>query len=133
MAGNPYTESGEKFRIPNMLSNRADTYNLGDIIGETEDVFKHSYLENSLTSNTVLRKLAAKSHKDLYPLLQLTQTGSHEGLDFEAPHAPEELNDYVAVLQRLLRIRDVILKVNQGYIRLAAQAEEFPTEPAFKL
>ena len=26
MAGNPYTESGEKFRIPDMLSNRADTY-----------------------------------------------------------------------------------------------------------
>jgi hypothetical protein len=33
MAGNPYTESGEKFRIPDMLANRADTYNLGDILG----------------------------------------------------------------------------------------------------
>ena len=33
MAGNPYTESGEKFQIPDMLANRADTYNLGDIIG----------------------------------------------------------------------------------------------------
>ncbi|MEM8621855.1 MAG: ATP-binding protein, partial [Actinomycetota bacterium] len=28
MAGNPYTESGEKFRLPDMLTNRADTYNL---------------------------------------------------------------------------------------------------------
>jgi MoxR-like ATPase len=33
MAGNPYTESGTKFQIPDMLANRADTYNLGDILG----------------------------------------------------------------------------------------------------
>ena len=30
MAGNPYTESGERFQIPDMLANRADTYNLGE-------------------------------------------------------------------------------------------------------
>ena len=51
MAGNPYTESGEKFRIPDMLANRADIYNLGDIIGDSQEVFKLSYIENSLTSN----------------------------------------------------------------------------------
>ena len=34
MAGNPYTESGERFQIPDMLSNRADVYNLGEIIGD---------------------------------------------------------------------------------------------------
>jgi hypothetical protein len=33
MAGNPYTETGASFRIPDMLANRADTYNLGDILG----------------------------------------------------------------------------------------------------
>ncbi|MGV3485595.1 MAG: DNA repair ATPase, partial [Planctomycetaceae bacterium] len=33
MAGNPYTESGERFQIPDMLSNRADVYNLGEMIG----------------------------------------------------------------------------------------------------
>ena len=32
MAGNPYTESGEQFQIPDMLANRADIYNLGDIL-----------------------------------------------------------------------------------------------------
>ena len=35
MAGNPYTESGEKFQIPDMLANRADTYNFGDVIGDS--------------------------------------------------------------------------------------------------
>ena len=36
MAGNLHTESGEKFKIPDMLSNRADTYNLGDVVGATQ-------------------------------------------------------------------------------------------------
>ena len=47
MAGNPYTESGEKFRIPDMLANAADIYNLGEIIGDSADAFEMSYLENS--------------------------------------------------------------------------------------
>ncbi|MEM8907745.1 MAG: DNA repair ATPase, partial [Bacteroidota bacterium] len=49
MAGNPYTESGDKFQIPDMLANRADIYNLGDIIGDSAEVFKLSYIENALT------------------------------------------------------------------------------------
>ena len=84
MAGNPYTESGEKFRIPDMLANRADTYNLGDIIGDTADVFKLSYIENSLTSNTVLAKLAAKSQKDVYALIQLAETATAKGWSLKA-------------------------------------------------
>ena len=36
MAGNPYTESGERFAIPDMLANRADTYNLGDVFSGSE-------------------------------------------------------------------------------------------------
>ena len=39
MAGNPYTESGEAFQIPDMLANRADTYNLGDMLGGKEELF----------------------------------------------------------------------------------------------
>ena len=35
MAGNPYTETGEKFHITNMLANRADVYNLGDMLAGT--------------------------------------------------------------------------------------------------
>ena len=40
MAGNPYTESGEVFKIPDMLANRADIYNLGDVLGSVRDKFK---------------------------------------------------------------------------------------------
>ena len=133
MAGNPYTESGEKFRIPDMLANRSDIYNLGDIIGKTKDVFELSYIENALTSNPVTQKLAAKSIKDLYPILQFAQTGTKEGLDFEANHSPQEIAEYAEVLKKMLRVRDVILKVNLEYIRSAAMAEAYRTEPPFLL
>ncbi len=133
MAGNPYTESGDKFQIPDMLANRSDIYNLGDIIGDTADVFGLSYVENSLTSNSALQRLSNKSMKDVYAVIKLAETGSKEGLDFEANHSPEELNEYVSVLQKMLRIRNVILKVNLEYIRSAAMADDYRTEPAFKL
>jgi hypothetical protein len=49
MAGNLYTETGTKFRLPDMLANRADTYNLGDIIGSNTQWFKASYIENAVS------------------------------------------------------------------------------------
>ncbi|MCB9233485.1 MAG: DNA repair ATPase [Bacteroidia bacterium] len=133
MAGNPYTESGDKFQVPDMLANRADTYNLGDIIGDTEEAFKLSYIENCLTSNPILQKLATKSRKDIHSFIRLARTGDREGLEFEAGYSPEEINEFVSVLGKLLQVRDIILKVNLQYIASAAQADEYRTEPPFQL
>ncbi len=133
MAGNPYTESGDKFQIPDMLANRADIYNLGDIIGDSAEVFKLSYIENALTSNRTLARLAGKSMKDVYQLIKRAKTDSRAALELEANHTTSELNEYVSVLKKLLRIRDVVLSVNQEYIRSAAMQDEYRTEPAFKL
>jgi len=133
MAGNPYTESGEKFRIPDMLSNRADTYNLGDIIGDNSSVFELSYIENALTSNPVLNPLTSRSQNDICNMIKIAETGSREGVEFEGKIGREELNDYISVIRKLFRIRDVVLKINQEYIRSAAQADEFRAEPPFKL
>jgi MoxR-like ATPase len=133
MAGNPYTESGDKFQIPDMLANRADIYNLGDIIGSADEAFKLSYIENSLTSNPVMQRLSMKSHADVLAMVRLAQTGSKDGITYEASHSAEEINEYVSVLKKLLAIQEVILKVNKEYIRSAAQADEFRTEPPFKL
>ncbi len=133
MAGNPYTESGEMFRIPDMLSNRADIYNLGEIIGDTQDVFEMSYLENCLTSNPVLNKLAARSQKDVYGVIRIAAQESREGVELEGNYALEEINEMVAVMQKLMRVRDVVLAVNREYIRSAAQADAYRTEPPFLL
>ncbi|MBI1292687.1 AAA domain-containing protein [bacterium] len=133
MAGNPYTESGDKFQIPDMLANRADTYNLGDIIGDSREAFELSYIENSLTSNPILGRLSTRSQKDLYTFVRLVDTGSREGLDFEGSYSAEEQTEIVAVLRRMREIQSVILKVNLEYIRSAAQEDAYRTEPPFKL
>ena len=133
MAGNPYTEVGGKFQVPDMLANRADTYNLGDILGGHESAFKDSYIENALTSNAVLAKIAARSHKDALTVLQIAHTGSREDVEFEGNFGADEINDAVAVMEKLLRIREVILRVNQQYIASAAMEDAYRTEPPFKL
>ncbi|MCA9121811.1 MAG: DNA repair ATPase [Planctomycetaceae bacterium] len=133
MAGNPYTESGEKFQIPDMLANRADVYNLGEIIGDSADVFEMSYLENSLTSNPILNKLASRSQADVYEVIRLARYDKHEDVNLEGNYSLEELNEMVAVMKKLMRVRDIILKVNREYIRSAAQSDDYRTEPPFKL
>ena len=133
MAGNPYTESGEKFKIPDMLSNRADTYNIGDIVGDNYNEFVMSYIENCLTSNPVLEKLANRSQSDVYSIMKLAETDQKDGLNFESNYSVDELNEYVATMKKLFVVRDVVLKVNQQYINSAGQAEEYRTEPKFLL
>jgi phage shock protein A len=133
MAGNPYTESGGKFQIPDMLANRADTYNLGDILGGHAAAFKSSYIENSLTSNKALSRLASRSQKDVLTIIRIAETGSRDGADFEGNYTPAEIDEMVAVTRHLLGVRDTILKANLEYIRSAAQEDHYRTEPSFKL
>jgi len=133
MAGNPYTESGQKFKIPDMLANRADTYNLGDIIGGSADYFKASYLENAVTSNAVLAPLANKSQKDIRSFIRMAESGEREAEGFEGSYSSQEVEEILSVMKKLVMIREVILRVNQEYIYSAAQADEFRTEPPFKL
>jgi len=133
MAGNPYTESGEKFRVPDMLANRADTYNLGDIIGGSEEMFELSYLENCLTSNPVLSKLVTRSQQDVYEMIKIARTGSYEGANFEAKYALEETREFVSVFEKLLKIQAIVLQVNKQYIYSATQDEAYRKEPPFLL
>ena len=133
MAGNPYTESGGKFQIPDMLANRADTYNLGDIIGSNAESFKASYIENCLTSNSVLSKLASRSQKDVYAVMQVATSGSQEGVDFEGNYTAAEIDEFVITTKHLYTVRDTILSVNLQYIKSAAQEDAYRTEPSFKL
>ena len=133
MAGNPYTESGEKFKIPDMLSNRADTYNIGDIVGDNFNEFTLSFIENSLTSNPVLQSIAQRSQTDIYSLIRLAETNQEDGIEFESNYSVDELNEYVNTLKKLFVVRDVVLKVNQQYIASAGQADEYRTEPPFLL
>jgi len=133
MAGNPYTESGEVFRIPDMLANRADIYNLGDVLGGMEDAFKLSYIENGLTSNPVLAPLATRDLADLYLLADRAAGKDVSTNSLLHGYSGAEVNEIVATLQRLMQVRDVVYRVNQQYIASAAQADKYRTEPPFRL
>lgn len=133
MAGNPYTESGQRFQIPDMLSNRADVYNLGEIIGGAKESFEQSYLENCLTSNTALQPLARVSSPDQQKMIQAAERGSPEGIDLEANFSSDQMQEMFSVLVKLVRVRNVVLTMNREYIKSAAQADAYRTEPPFKL
>ncbi|BDU15180.1 DNA repair ATPase [Lysobacter auxotrophicus] len=133
MAGNPYTESGEVFKIPDMLANRADIYNLGDVLGGMEDAFTLSYLENSLTSNAVLAPLATREMADLYLLVDKARGKDVSLNQLGHAYSAAETAEIIATLQRMMQVRDVVYRVNQQYIASAAQADKYRTEPPFRL
>ncbi|MFK7930665.1 MAG: DNA repair protein, partial [Myxococcota bacterium] len=133
MAGNPYTESGDKFQIPDMLSNRADTYNLGDVLSGREEAFALSFIENSLTSNPVLAPLAARSQADTYVLIRMAQGEEIPASELEHDYSNIELAEIIAVLKRLMDCQQTLLKVNAEYIRSASMEDAFRTEPRFQL
>ncbi len=133
MAGNPYTESGEKFQIPDMLANRADVYNLGDVIGGSDTLFKLSLLENAIVENPYMQKIASKSFTDFYNLVDYVETKSEMMPDLEGNHMQQDVDDFIAVVKNSLSVRDTVLKVNQNYIASAAMQDAYRTEPSFKL
>ncbi|OYP36570.1 DNA repair ATPase [Rhodopirellula sp. MGV] len=133
MAGNPYTESGERFQVPDMLSNRADVYNLGEIIGDSADAFEMSYLENCLTSNSTLAPLSTAAPEDARAIIRAAERDSVEGIELQSNLSSDQVRDMFEVMRKLLRVRDVVLRVNRAYIRSAAQADAYRTEPPFKL
>ena len=133
MSGNPYTESGDVFRIPDMLANRADIYNLGDVLSGREAVFALSYIENSLTANPVTQPLAAREPKDVQLLVRLAEGEAIDTGRFSHPYSAVELDELKALLQRLFKVRDVLLKVNLAYIESAAQDDRYRDKPPFRL
>ena len=133
MAGNPYTETGDKFQIPDMLANRADTYNLGDVLGGREDVFALSFIENALTSNPLLAPLATRAQDDVYRLIRMARGEDVPVSDLSHDYSGVELNDIRATLQHLFACQDVLLQVNAEYIRSASMEDAYRTEPRFQL
>jgi len=134
MSGNPYTESGALFRIPDMLANRADVWNLGDVLTGRDDLFALSFIENALTSNPVLAPLAGHDRTDLELLLLRARGDDSVRADqLGRPCPPAEFDRITAVLTRLLHAQRTVLAVNRAYIASAAQADASRTEPPFRL
>jgi hypothetical protein len=133
MAGNPYTEAGERFQLPDMLANRADTYNLGDILDGKETLFAQSYIENALTSNAVLRPLSGRDPADTRRLIRMARGEEVPTSELSHNYSAAELEEILAVLRHLFRAQATLLQVNAEYIRSASQDDKYRTEPPFKL
>jgi hypothetical protein len=63
----------------------------------------------------------------------MAETGQREGIELQGNYSANEQEEILTVLEKLVILRDVVLKVNQLYIESAGQADEFRTEPAFKM
>lgn len=134
MAGNPYTESGQRFRIPDMLANRADVWNLGDVLSGKEDLFALSFVENSLTSNPVLAPLSTRDRADIPKLVGLAKGDPTVRPDqLSHPYSSVELDQVLSVLRKVLTVQKVVLANNQAYIASAAQSDASRTEPPYQL
>ncbi len=133
MAGNPYTESGARFQIPDMLANRADTYNLGDILGGQEELFASSYIENSLTSNPALAPLATREPADVQKLVRMAKGEDVPLTDLSHGYSAAEVEEILGVLRHMMTVQKLLLQVNREYILSASQEDAYRTEPPFKL
>ena len=132
MAGNPYTESGEKFKIPDMLANRSDTYNLGEISGSKKELFDLSLIENALMSNEYLTRLTNPGMENLYELYDCVLTDNPAD-NLKGNFSSSEISDFRSVLKNTITVRNMVLKVNKEYIASAAMSDDYRNEPPFKL
>ena len=134
MAGNPYTTGGGRFEMPDMLVNRSDVFNLGDVSGEHDAAFSRSYIENSLTACPPLAPHASKLLDDLGAVLDMAD--GRKPVDASGlQHAWDgaELDASVLSVKMLRRAQRVLLDVNAAYIDSAATAEEDRVAPPFLL
>ncbi|MBA0049718.1 DNA repair ATPase [Streptomyces sp. AJS327] len=134
MAGNPFTESGSRFRVPDMLANRADVWNLGDVLSGREELFRLSHIENALTSNPVLAPLTAWERADVDLLVRMAREEPGARADqLSRPFPPAERERVLAVLRGLLEVVETVLRVNAAYIASATRDEATRREPPFLL
>src|SRR5687768_12252844 len=116
-----------------MLANRADTYNLGDILGGRDEQFAMSFLENAMTSSPVLAPLATRPATDFHKLVRMARGEEIPANELSSDLPAVERADVLNVLRHLMRCQRTLLKVNAEYIRSAAQEDAYRTEPKFAL
>jgi len=133
MAGNPYTSSGAAFRIPDMLANRADVHNLGDVAANAADAFAQSYVENACGVNDVLAPVISRGRQDLEVLLRAAGGAQIRSDDLVHRYSANELQEAIKTLGHVARARDALLRVNAAYIASATVSDNLRGEPAFLL
>jgi hypothetical protein len=133
MAGNPYTGTGASFKLPDMLTNRADVHNLGDVVSGKADAFARSYLEIAAGSNATLAPVVASAREDLDEFLSSVNGEALDSSALSRAYPAAEVTAVQRVLGHLIRVRDEMLSVNAAYIRSATLDDTMRGEPPFLL
>src|SRR5690606_39601908 len=89
--------------------------------------------EQGAIENPYLEKIAGKSLKGFYALSGYVESRSEQLPDLEGNYLKQEIDDFIAVLKHILKIRNIVGKVNQNYIQSAAMQDSYRTEPSFKM
>ena len=134
MAGNPYSTGGSRFELPDMLVNRADVHNLGDVADEHGEDFALSYLENSLTACPPLAPRAARLIDDVEAIVGMADGRRPESTDglvhrWDGP----DLAETVRLVRLLRRAQGTVMQVNEAYVASAAMSDDDRTAPPFLL
>ena len=104
MAGNPYGSDGTEFRIPDMLANRANIHNLGDIASKDgADAFAQSYVEIGAVVNDTLRPVLGRSRVDFEHLLAASRGEPLSSEHLEHAYGAHELGQIIQTLRLLGR------------------------------
>ena len=98
-----------------------------------EELFALSYIENALTANSIVAPLGSRDRTDVHKLLDMVRSGSVSGDDLSHGYSAVELSEIVATFERLVRVRDVVMRVNEAYIESASMEDSTRTEPPFQL
>jgi ATPase involved in DNA repair/ATPase family associated with various cellular activities (AAA) len=134
MAGNPYTTDGTSFKVPDMLANRADIHNLGDVVSaHGTAAFAQSYVEIGAGVNEVVAPALSRSRDDLELLLKAASGETLQSDQLHHAYTQAELGNVLATLRHMARVRDQLLKVNAAYISSAALGDVMRNEPLFQL
>src|SRR5690606_513388 len=92
-----------------------------------------SLIENAAIENVHLEKIASKSFNDFYALIDYVTTGTDQLPTLEGNYQKQEIDDCIAVLKDILKIRNIVVKVNENYIQSAAIQDNCRPGPALKL
>jgi len=76
--------------------------------------------------------LSSTHFEDVYTLIDRVENNTQD-IQLKGNHSTQEVQDYINVLEKVIAIRNTVLKVNATYIKSAAMEDEYRTEPAFKL
>jgi hypothetical protein len=104
LAGNPFTGDGGRFHVPDMLANRADVWNLGEVVSGREDLFASSFIENLAPGEPVMRHLLRV--RDVVLAVNrayIASAGGAEGPPFRLQGSYRDMN---AIARRIVPVMD---------------------------